>query len=216
MKGEFRTMLFKCKFVAVVLLGAVTILGTAPSRAQDKGDKGKVDPASAPLELKIKAKKNSYVLDLGGKNAKDFRKELETTNKMPAPPQVDLELELRNTGDKEIQVLVGGDETKMNLDLQGPAAVSANSKLFFTTIFIMAKSVVLPPGKSTTIPVKSLAYGHRNASKYAYWLEPGQYSLTATYVTGVSPPPQGSKEKRKDFGTVTVTSAPIKLMVEAK
>jgi hypothetical protein len=207
-------MLLKFKIVAVVLLAAVIIVsGTTASKAQDKG---KVDPAGAPLELKINAKKNNYTLDLGGKTAKDFRKELETTDKMPAPPQVDLELELRNTGDKEIQVLIGGDETRMNLDLQGPAAVSANSKLFFTKIFIAAKTVTLAPGKSTTVPVKSLSYGHRNASKYAYWLEPGQYTLTATYVTGVSPPPQGSKEKRKDFGTVTVTSAPVKLTVEAK
>jgi hypothetical protein len=51
----------------------------------------------------------------------------------------------------------------------------------------------------------------------SYWLEPGDYTLIATYKTAVSPAPPGSKDGGNflgvGFGQVTVITAPVKLKV---
>ncbi len=178
--------------------------------------KGKTIPAGVPVELTLKANKDTYTLDLGGKTAAEFRKLLETAVPAPEPPQVDLEMQLKNTGDKKITLLVGGDETLLLMNLKGPGAVTVNSKLDFDDNLKQAKRVTLAPGESSTMPIKRLAFGRRLVGKYAYWLEPGDYTLTIEYRTAVSPPPPNTKEQPANFGQVPVISAPIQLKVVAK
>jgi hypothetical protein len=182
--------------------------------------KGKSDPPGAPVEAKLVAKKSAYPLDLGGKSAAEFRqalKEAEKTGRYPAAPAVDLVLELKNTSDKEVQIWTSGDPVRLMLDLKGKAAVNEALKgIAFTLEFRMPKATVVAPGKSVEIPIKQLSYGMRGASHRSYWLEPGEYTLTASYQTGVSPAPKGSTPAEGGFGKVMLTTAPIKLKVEAK
>ncbi len=47
--------------------------------------------------------------------------------------------------------------------------------------------------------------------------EGGEYSITATYSTAVSPAPKGAKEEGEGFGRVLVPTLPVKIkVVEAR
>src|SRR5437764_484487 len=94
------------------LAAAVAVLPLAGWFAGQAGAQGKSEPAGVPVEAKLVAKKATYTVDLGGKTAEEFRqglKDAEKTGRYPPAPPVDLVLELRNTGDKEVQVWTSGD-----------------------------------------------------------------------------------------------------------
>jgi hypothetical protein len=61
-----------------------------------------------------------------------------------------------------------------------------------------------------------LQYGFRGVAQEAFWTEPGEYTLTASFTTALSPAPPGSKDAGKGFGTVSLNAEPIKIKVEAK
>jgi hypothetical protein len=198
----------------------VLTLGALPPIVRAGEDKGKTEPRDAPLELKIVAKKTTYTLDLGGKTADDFKKTLQmaqTSGAYPPAPAVDLVLELKNTSDRDIEVWVSGDPTRVMLDLKGPGAMNVELKgLAFTLEFRVPKAMRLAAGQVYKIDIKSLTYGQRGATNRSYWVLPGEYTLTASFKTAVAPAPKGAKQAEGNFGEVTVTSAPIKLKVEAK
>ena len=56
----------------------------------------------------------------------------------------------------------------------------------------------------------------RGVATQAYWTEPGEYTLGASYATALSPAPPGSKDAGQGFGRVTLTAAPVKIKVEGK
>src|SRR5262249_11445177 len=153
------------------------------TRADDTG--GKVEPKGAPLQAVLKANKTTYKLDLDGKTADELRQQIqnaENPQQYPPAPEVDLVLELKNTGDKEVQVWIGGDTTQLMLELKGKGAVNTEIKgLAFTREFRIPRTVTLAPGKSHWIDIKRLEYGLRDRSHRSYWLEPGEYKLTASY-----------------------------------
>src|SRR5262245_10231679 len=105
--------------LAAVAVGLTALTGggapdkAKPNKKEAKKEAGMTDPKGVPLELRLVAKKTKYPLDLGGKTAKEFKKQLEeakkTGNQLPEPPAVDFTLELKNTGDKDIQIQVEGD-----------------------------------------------------------------------------------------------------------
>jgi hypothetical protein len=198
---------------ALALVIAVSTL----ARADDKKDEPK--PADLPVKATLVAKTTTYKLDLAGKTAEEYKKELkdaEKSGKVPPPPAVEMTLELKNTSDKDAQVWVGGDPVVIELNLQGKGAVSLKPRLAFTTIFIGPKPVKIEAGKTHSIPVTSLKYGFRGAAEMAYWTEPGEYKLTASIKTGISPAPKGTKDNGDGFGVVTLTTEPIKIKVEGK
>jgi hypothetical protein len=202
-------------FVALLAFPALAFADEAKPK-----ESGKTDPAGVPLELRLVAKKASYPLDLGGKTAAEFRKELDDaqkTGRYPPPPAVDLSLELRNTGTKDLMLQVQGDANVLTLQLEGPGAMSVAPRRAFTTDFRLPKIITIAAGKSHTFPaIKSLTYGFRGVAQQSYWIKAGEYTLTASYKTAVSPAPKGAKDARNGFGHVTVTSAPVKIKVEAK
>ena len=76
--------------------------------------------------------------------------------------------------------------------------------------------VAIAPGKSHVLTLSNLSFGFRGPSHLAYWTKAGEYTLTATYHTMVSPMPQGALKAPSflpDFGHVSATSATIKLKV---
>ena len=102
------------------------------------------------------------------------------------------------------------------LDLQGPGAVRVKPFLASTFEYRASDVVTIAPGKSHVLMLSDLSFGHRGTSDAAYWTKPGDYTLTATYHTMVSPMPQGALKAPSflpDFGHVSATSATIKLKV---
>src|SRR5262249_55814992 len=189
-------------------------------KADETNEKGKTEPKDAPLQAIVKANKTTYKVDLGGKSAEEVGKQIKDADQpenYPPAPEVDLTLELKNTGDKEIQIWIGGDTTRLGLDLKGKNAINTEIKgQAVTQELRQPQAIRLGPGKSHKIEIKKLSYGHRGASHRSFWLEPGDYTLTATYLTGLSPAPKGSEELGDGFGRVTVISAAVKLKVESK
>jgi hypothetical protein len=190
------------------------------------------DPPGAPLEATLVPKKATYTLDLGGKTPEQYR---DAAKAKPPVVDVKLALELKNTGDREITIWVaddygkeerqnGGDYVTLRLDLQGPGAVSALVQQQHTRpLTPPPRTRALAPGQGYTLPITTLNYGtHGVATFQAYracWTRPGDYTLTATFQTAVSPAPPGSKEAKWahfEGGLVTLTSAPVKLQVVEK
>lgn len=204
-------------FAALVATTVIALAapGKAPLSRKKPEQKSKTEPPGVTLEARLIAKKDTYILDLGGKTPEEFRKLLKGSN-VPAPA-VDLELEFRNSGDKDLRFLVGGfaPDIPLLLKLEGPGAV--NIPLPAMLVRIPGKppqQVTLAPGKTHTLPIKGLMTNRLNREGTAsYWTEPGDYTLIATYKTAVSPVPKGTKDNGKGFGPVTVTSAPVKLKV---
>ena len=195
----------------VLACSALSALADDPKPA----DKGKTDPPDVPLEAVLASKSASYTLDLGGKTADEVRKRIEAGDYPPAPT-VDLSLELRNTGDRDVRIRLNGTTTVIDLDLQGPDAVSVPLKgRLADKVVVAPMTITLERGKSQTIPITSLSFGFKG-SHNAYWLRPGKYRLTASYRTTVSPAPKGATAADEDFGEVTVVSAPLTITVEGK
>jgi hypothetical protein len=195
------------------LLAPALLVLAAAGRADD------AKPKEVPVEARLVAKKATYTLDLGGKTAKEFQKliaDAEDTGRYPPPPAVELVLELRNTSAKDVQIWVSGDPTQVLLDLKGPGAVNVAAKMAFTLEFRVPKAMTLAPGKSHTIAIPKLQYGFRGLANLSYWTAPGEYTLTASFQTAIAPAPPGVKPEPDGFGKVTLTSAPVKIKVEAK
>jgi hypothetical protein len=191
------------KKLMLLAVAALFGFGTA-ARADDKN----------PVVLKIVTKSDKYKLDLGGKTADEYKKELEDAAKKsaagellrpPAPPKVDFVLEIKNTGKEAVTIFVGGDPNVYTFELTGGAGtVTMGSGLAFTADFRLPKEVTLAAGKTYEIGIKQLSDGSRGASRFVYWTGPGEYKLTASYTLA-----------DKDGGKGAVLkSEPVKITVE--
>ncbi len=204
-----------------VFLGLVAVLLPALAAGAGKPeDKARSDPPGAPVTAKLVAKTNKYVLELRGKSAEEFRKALkdaDSTGAYPAPPKVDLVLEVTNTSDKEVHLRYGGTQNVVTLDLKGKGAETVAKKRVITPKFLLApKTETLAPGKSVIVPITSLGFGMRNMTHAAYWTAPGEYVLTASYQVTTIPAPKGAREAGNGFGAVTLTTAPVTIKVDVK
>jgi len=175
--------------------------------------KARPDPPGVSLQATLSSNQASYELNLGGKTADDIRKMIDASS-YPDAPAVDLSLELKNIGNTPLQIRMGGTTNVIDLDLQGPDALSVELKGRITNkLLIVPKTITLEPGKSQTVPITSLAFGFKGSHR-AYWLAPGKYTLTASYKTTVSPAPNGAEPADEGFGVVTVVSAPLTVAVK--
>jgi hypothetical protein len=193
----------------VASVGGLSLAAPAP---KDKPKEGE-----GPVAAKLVAKKATYTLDFGGMTAEQYAeaiKEGGKTGKLPKAPEVDLVLELTNTGDKDVQIWSKGDAVRLELQLKGPGAVSVEGQRFFTREFRAPVPMTLAPGKTHTIAIKSLQYGFRGMAQQAYWTKPGEYTLGAAFQTGMSPPPAGAKEVNEGFAPVKISADPVKITVE--
>jgi uncharacterized protein (TIGR03067 family) len=207
-------------FAALIAAIAIVIAAHGEGRVpkQQPEEKSKTDPPGVPLEARLIAKQDTYVLNLGGKTQEEFRKLLKEP--LPPAPAVGLELQFRNCGGKDLTFLVGGfaPDIPLLLKLDGPGAVNIALPAHHVRLRGMPpQQVTLAPGKTHTLAIKSLMTSRLNRDGTAsYWTQPGDYTLIATYKTAVSPVPKGAKDNGKGFGPVTVTSAPVKLKVVEK
>lgn len=187
------------------LAGASFAADTAPAAAA--GPKN-----AAGLTAALIANKDTYTLD-PAQSGKAFRDSLEARKNargrgmgaLPAAPAVDMTLRITNTTDKEITITTGGDDSQLNLKLEGPGAVTVDNLVAMTMEFRMGRPTTIPAGKTFDIKVSSLAFGMRGISQHAYWTDAGDYTVTATLTYGT---PDNKQDK--------VTSAATKVKVEAK
>src|SRR5262245_45681435 len=118
------------RLVAVGLaVWLLTLAGLSDAAQGEKEKKG--------LVLLLVAKKTTYPLDLGGKTPAEYRKELEKAETVRNGSPVDVELVIRNTGDKAERFPLDGDTTQILFALKGPGALTRNSGLAFTADFRM-------------------------------------------------------------------------------
>jgi hypothetical protein len=180
-------------------------------------EKGKTDPPGLPLEARLVLKTDTYKLD-PKQQGKAFRDSLPKLDKQgpgrlnvrpPEPPTVDITFELKNTGTKDISVVIGGDMCSLDLKLEGRGAVTAPYQMMMTMEYRMGKKVTIEPGKSLTIPIKRLTHGMRGVSSASYWTEPGDYTLSASYRTPVE-----GLDLKPDQGA-TIFGPPVKIKVVA-
>ncbi len=147
--------------------------------------------------------------DLRGDSPAEFRRELlagARTGRPASPPSVSLELEVRNTGEREKTLWVGGGE--LELDLRGPGVLRVPAPDKLPQSFMAEEKLTLKPGERRALPVTRLAAGARGRVNYLYWTEPGEYTLTARLRTAVSTGPEGA-------APVTLSSPPVAVRVEA-
>jgi uncharacterized protein (TIGR03067 family) len=194
--------------------GTLFVLKREAESKKDKAEK-------VPLELRLVVYKDAYPLDLGGQTAEEFRKQIDAADKtghFPTPPSVDLVLRLKNTGDKELQILAfGSDGTAVQIKLDGPGAVRKRTMQAFYRRVAIPKWIKLAPGKEVSYPIQKLAdYAETFGSltiHQSYWTATGEYTLSASFKTAVKPAPAGADETRPAFPYVTLNSNSIKLKV---
>jgi WD40 repeat protein len=200
------------KSLAVGQTKAVEVWGVAGLARAERPRLGRGPP---PLEAKLHSRKGAYTLNLGGKTAEDFAEQFGVGKSLPASPEVDLVLTLRNTSDKKIMVTPGG---VVESYLVGKGAVN-HPELPYQTGFVSSgglpaepEKITLAPGESYSVPIVSLNRGHDQQS---YWLLPGEYTLHLSYHTSVKPAPEGWLKGDDGTGYGTLDAAPLRLKVVA-
>jgi WD40 repeat protein len=200
------------KSLAVGLEKAVEVWEVA-----DLARAGKPGPAhdpAPPLEAKVAFRKGTYPLALGGKTAEDFARQFDVEKPLPASPEVDLILTVRNTSNKKLTLDPKGEFESY---LVGAGALNHPELPYQTGIgrggFSQEpKQITLAPGESYSVPIKSLDHGH---DQQAYWLLPGEYTLHVSYHTRVTPAPEGWNKGVDGTGYGTLRAAPLRLKVVA-
>src|SRR5262249_42860557 len=101
----------------------------------------------------------------------------------------------------------------MKLDLKGPVALIGQYGGGMDGLNYPTKEVTIAPGKSHTLPIKTLTYPGKDAASTLYFActEAGDYTLTVSLDTAVAPAPKGAKNAGKGFGHVTLRSNTVKL-----
>jgi hypothetical protein len=211
--------------VTTATLAAAVFAGGSAADEPKAG--GKSVPPGVPLTVTITGKAK-YTFDPAPLTPEAYKKAIEDAAKpgkkglggfggkaLPAPPAVDLTVELKNTSDKAVTVWKSGDPVILSLNLSGPGSFNLDPPIAMTLEFRIPEELKLEAGKSHTFAVKQLKSGSRGVTHYSYWTGPGEYELTATLRTGVQPVPKGATEN-DGFGMVTLTSPAFKLAVEGK
>jgi len=221
----FRNRLFVA-VLAVTVAPAAFAAPDAPKKDAPKKEEPKkeapaepsTEPEGVPLELRIvrENKENKDPIEYHtGDPDHMFRQKVVEAELKGNPLRgtfVELFMEIKNTGPKPLTVYVSGDVTLLTLDLQGKGAMTAEKKHAPLKDTIPPTAVTILPGKTYIMPLNTLDHGVRNEEKHAYIAKGGNYTLTATFKTGVSPAPKGTRFLPKGFGEVILKSPPFKFL----
>lgn len=126
----------------------------------------------------------------------------------PLPPEVDMELEIRNTTGRELTLLVGPGQSHVDLKLEGPGAETVSGGV--PMLIEGRRELKLGPDSVHKVPVKRLQHGP-NGQKASYWTEPGEYTLTATFKAVQKATAEGQPDK-----PIEVTAPAVKIKVVEK
>jgi RNA polymerase sigma factor (sigma-70 family) len=190
-----------------------------PAGAEVPVKRGKTIPANVPLDAKLVGKTTKFALDLHGMTAEQFRERLKPAPVLPGMPQVDFKLEVTNTGDKALKLLVGGSVNYLTLDLQGPGVVIVPGLVrrpLPRPQVQPPREVTVEPGKTATlVELPRLSFNSPKGLRMAYWTEAGDFTLEAAYEIAVSPAPAGTEANADGFGPVTLQTPKFEFKVEA-
>lgn len=171
-----------------------------------------IDPA-VPEKLLALAEPLVYTLDMKGLTAAEYRHQLKESisqGRPPAPPRVNLELKLRNRGQRELRILVGAEQSELSLSLAGPGVLIVPAKDALNAAFLMPRTVRLAPGQATSLPIEQLVLGKRESIQYAYWTEPGEYVLSIRYRAVVALNGADARQIAQENATVKIQVAAAK------
>ena len=213
-----------------------------PPRVASTPDARSVAPPSQlPLQLRLVARRSVYQL---GPEVALLKKEIVRQQKLererkaaspksvterlkeqlegiggdryPEPPAVDLVLEIANVSQQVVEFWSSGE---INLALQGPGVITARPRQLHTTEFRLPQATRLGPGEIHRHPIRRLVYGFRGVAERVYWTLPGRYILTASFRTGIYPPPKGAPlleaPEGGAYGQVVLFAPPVTIEVEA-
>jgi hypothetical protein len=191
------------------LMGLRTVLISPQGKAS-------LPPRPDPsLVVKLILKKDTYTLDPAQSGPEFVRKlkELEKGVEMPPPPPaVDMSLELTNVGKDPVTIPLRGDETSLDLKLEGPGAVTVPYVRMLPRAMGQGTPTIIEPGKSLAITISRLQSGSRSESMACYWTAPGTYTLTASYTTPLTVRRVNGVPDDRAF---TFAAAPVKVNVLA-
>jgi WD40 repeat protein len=142
----------------------------------------------APLEATLSSRKTCYALALGGKSACEIAKQIRVGS-MPPAPQVDLVLTVRNESAEKMTIW---PDTGYDFYVCGDGAIN-HPETPYQSGYIPGdrpKDIVLAPGDSYSLPIKSLDLGHDRRS---YWVLPGEYSVFVHCSVMVIPEARGAR-----------------------
>jgi hypothetical protein len=167
-------------------------------------------------------------------SAAEYRAALQPGPDCPPPPEVELQLRLTNYSRQKMVLRVRGSKNSFGFHLQGPEAVLVPMPRAAATAsrIMPQEEVVLEPLQSLTLmDISSLTSsgGLGGAApraavtsnmaallpRAAYWIESGDYTLSAEYKLWVSPAPPGSSEIHDGFGAVSLRTPKLRLHVES-
>ncbi len=192
------------RYLACRRFGLVEYLETAAVLAKPSGgtEPARIDPAGAPLEVELVARRKAYRLDLQGDTPTEASNRIQLGDG-PDPPAVDLVLQVRNRGKVPIQIR---DGYGVALHLTGPGAVNVPLGGRDPSKVGWALVRTLPPGESLRIPVGDLATA-------SVWLLPGEYTVAGSCWVSISPAPKGSVAMGAGFGMVRAALGPVAVRV---
>jgi RNA polymerase sigma factor (sigma-70 family) len=203
----------------------------APAPARDpqkkpEAEKGHTVPAGLPLELHIVGK-NSFALDPDGLTAEQLKEKIHGGPVVFRQPEVNLRLEVTNTGKTPIKLQVPTDTppTHLTLDLQGPGTkevpmiqrrLPLRGRGGFGGAAQATREITVAAGESVTLlELPRLQYKNSKGGKFVYWTDPGDYTLVAEFGVSVSPAPAGVVADADGYGPATLHSPKFKFKVEA-
>jgi len=166
--GFFLTAFFLPGFV-------VSLLADEPAK--------KEEAKPCPVEARLIVKQSEYVLPID-RHGKAFRKRIKEetdTDKLPAPPKVDLVFELKNVSEVDVMIWPRGSISYPDQIVEGAGVVGPES---LRTISDESSGTsvqpTIAPGKTYRFKIKSL--NPIGGTPWYYWCEPGEYTIKATYT----------------------------------
>jgi WD40 repeat protein len=174
-----------------------------------RSGRNRSSPGNVSLTTELTANKRKYALDVGRYEAWRLRTQGKL-NDPGTPPDVDLKLRVRNTGDKPITIRE--PEEAATLYLVGDGAMNYPRTLDEHTAESSPREerrFTLGAGESRSVQLTSL----KSFTLRSYWILPGQYMVHAVYCVAIYPCPDGADDAGEGFGYVIVRSEPVSVRV---
>ena len=112
-----------------------------------------------------------------GEEARHRLRNLQSKGELPPPPLIRLELELKNTSVRPLEVRLDGDELNLSPDVKEPEVLRLPAPRRATPL-LEPQSLRLAPGASHSLSFERLIAGRPGHVEYVYLTEPGKYPLT--------------------------------------
>lgn len=141
--------------------------------AADSSKKAKPKPSPVTLEATLTSRQPTYSLDHDGNSPAEFAR-LIRKGSLPATPNIDVVMTLKNTGDKKLDL-----DPKIGISsyLTGKAAMNHPTSPYQTAFGgrnPKPKYISLAPGESHAVTITSLV---SDLDRNSYWVLPGEYYL---------------------------------------